>query len=1217
MMKQNLKSLWIILLPLLLCCGCASGLKHSKISTVKKTHLYFTDIADAALEQQLIKRDTPGDRFLLATVYDDTGRPELALERYIETVEAARKSEALHWEGLAAAIALVEIRNRVRDFEERLTPWLITWSNQPGELAPEAVFQLKTLYFSFLQNTGNSSESNAVLASTGCITSWTIAGTFGADKKGQQSVKALNRLNVWPRTLDGGGGRPSLPVQDKEYSVCHITADPPMNQFSGTVVAKTTIRADQSGTFHFRLHGTADMRVWVNGHEVWAQRSEARWLPENRWFSVPLIQGGHEIRIEAYSPEYTPAFSLSVLTDRMEPVASGTDWRLSAHHAAPGAVHAMSVPAPQTESATLAKMHYDIWNVDPVSWLNPRVPRKQVIARLQLRRAEYEQMTPFNAFETGMENARSLYRDALQKNAHFVRAAMFLAEHEQRNGRIAEAIAMLESAIAVVPTEPLLHLTLLDFYYDNQWKQSAHHTLDELKKLVGTNCAVHNWEYALAVDDENYELAERASRKISQCAAASSVFATELARNGKFSEAATRIRQIAALQPDNLDLQLNVATTLSNAGHLRKSIAKLEETASKFPLDIQTRVLLLDAYLAAGEVKKAGKICEKGTLWPMNPDFFHICEIVTGKSAIQTYRIDGLQTVRAHLAEKTEVSTDFAWILDRMVYLVDDFGSGMQLTHWIGKVNSVDAVDAHGELDVPPGAEVLTARVIKPNLEVLYPTSVEYKSSISLPNLAVGDFIEFESLTHTPPHSIFPGGFDTEPFFFRDFQSTFVRSELIVIAPASVRMQYDLRGDAPQPEENHFDGIRTATFRARNIPPLSSEPSAPDPVEYLPSVRVTANASMDEYCHWLNRQLYGKSQPDPEIVRFIHAYILRDVGPDQDAKAAAIYNWIMANVADDMQWFEPASHIFSRRRGNRARLFVYMARLAGLKAELGIASTPWDDSTYTDIAQLNRYTVPVVKLPDNRWISLDQKYGPIGLIPTHLRNQPTLLPQSCTVEKMDMGQIPEDETTVDASLEVSSDGNATGTVTLSLIGDEAAYLRGELQKPTSQRRKLIETHLLSGHFPEAVLNTYTIHNESELQKPLIVECNIDVPDIIQNTDEGQHLNLPLTVDFTQFSSGESSRTLPLVLAAYQKARRFVHISLPPSMKVKKTPPNACIRIPAPQAGYCQKFSQGNQQLSVEMTADIHIDRVSPEHYSDYQQFLRTTEHMNSGQIDIR
>ncbi len=1217
MMKQTLKSVWIILSPLLLCCGCASGLKHSKTLSEKVLPLYFSDIEDADLEQKLIKRDTPGDRFLLATVYNDTGRPELALERYIETVEAARKSRALHWEGLAAAVAIVEIRNRVRDFEDRLTPWLTSWSNRPGELAPEAVFQLKTLHFSFLQNSGNPGESAAVLASTGCITSWTIAGTFGADRKGQQSVEALRRLDVWPQALEGGGGRPSLPVHDREYSVCHITADPPMNQFSGTVVARTTIRADQSGTFYFRLHGTADMRVWINGHEAWAQRSEARWLPENRWFSVPLIQGVHEVRIEAYSPEYTPAFSLSVLTDGMEAVASGTVWRLSAHHTAPGATHTMPVPVPQTESATLAKMQYDIWNVDPVSWLNPRVPRKHVVARLQLRRAEYELMTPFNAFETGMENARSLYRGALEQNAHFARAAVFLAEHEQRNGRTADAIAMLEQAIATVPTEPILYFTLLDYYRDNQWKKSAHHTLDELKKLVGANCAVHNWEYALALGDENYDLAERASRNISQCAAASSVFATELARNGKFSEAANRIRQIAALQPDNLDLQLNVASTLSNAGHLQKSISKLEETASKFPLDIQTQILLLDAYLAAGEVKKARKICGRMTLWPMNPDFFNTCELVTGKSAIESYRIDGLQTIRAHLAENPDVSTDFAWILDRMVYLVDDFGSGMQLTHWIGKVNSVDAVDTHGELDVPPGAEILTARVIKPNLEILYPTSVEYKSSISLPHLAVGDFIEFESLTHAPPHSIFPGGFDTEPFFFRDFQSTFVRSELIVVAPAGARMQYDIRGNAPQPEENHFDGIQTVTFRARNIPPLSSEPSAPDPVEYLPSVRVTANASMNEYCQWLNRQLHGKSQPDPEIIRFINTHILRDVGPDPDAKAAAIYNWIMTNIADDMQWFEPASHIFSRRRGNRARLFVYMARLSGLTAELGIASTPWDDSTQANVAQLNRYTVPVVKLSDNRWISLDQKYGPIGLIPTHLRNQSTLLPQSCSIEKMDKGQIPEDETTVDASLKVSVDGNATGTVTLSLKGDEAAYLREELQKPSSQRRKLIETHLLSGYFPEAVLNTYTIRNESALQEPLIVECNIDVPDIVQFTDDGQHLNLPLSVDFTQFSSGESSRMLPLVLAAYQKTRRIVHISLPSSMKVKKTPQDACIRITTPQAGYCQQFSQGNQQLTVEMTADIHIDRVSPEHYSDYQQFLRTTEHMNSGQIDIR
>ncbi|MBN2716704.1 MAG: hypothetical protein JXX14_12700 [Deltaproteobacteria bacterium] len=1196
--------------------GCAAA--HSpahKTETLSENRTFLSAPTIPQLEKQFKSSNREGDLFVLATLYDKTGRPELAFNTYIQAMDAASISPGLYWEGIGAAIGIVNIRRRVRDFENRIYPHLMKWSASPGALAPEALYQLRTLTFSFALKKGKMKHASQLLNQTGCITDWLVAGPIATDKRGAISSKQLLDSRVWPREIDAGAGRPNMPVVHKSLGICQLTAPPVSSASTGTIIGTTAIHVSSTGDASFRLHSTSDSKIFINGHQVYSQQSQTRWLPETRWFTVWLPAGHHQITVQVFSPTFEPSFSLSVLSSSQRPLTNNSTTLPVTTEYKPNKGITRIDSKMTGESTILARMQYALWNVDPYEW---QEYAKMLDEKLPLHRlfiAAYQLMTPFNAPEVAMESARHLYAGVLSKMPTAFEASVYLAKQAHSNGRTEESIGMLKNAIAAMPDEPMLPLVLTEIAFEKEWIPETRKYLSMATDMLGDNCETLQWRYAVALHEKKFDATMQLAHSISQCAASSTDLATELTREGDFMGASNILWRQAKRQPNSMSAQLDAALSFARSGAPDRGIELLEITHRQFPLSNTPVLHLIDAYLASNKTEKAQVLCHLQHRMPSDPQTLLACESVELTNPLGMYRVDGLKTVNQFIKRDDKPKSDFSWVLDRTVYAVDRFGTGNQLVHSIGYINSQDAVSEYGELSIPYGSKVLQARVIKPSLEQFYPTLVEGKPGLSLPNLAVGDFVELETISAIPAHSVFPGGFDTEPFYFRDFNSAFVRSELIVVAPESFNLQFDTRGAAPPPVHHSLNGMQVVTFRTRDQHPLRIEPDTPDAREFLPSVRITAHASIESVCQNINEQLYAMSQWCPEIDQTITRSIVKQ--NNRDAKIEAIYNWISLNIEDDMILFEPAAHVLSRKRGSRARLFIQMLAQANIDAELGLAMTAFDDHTPATVADVNRYTVPVVKLPNGKWISFQERHAPLGTLPSELRHQPVLLPKNCRIEKTDAGTVPFESSTVTAELNIDQQGNATGTVTELIEGDTAAILRSLLESPESEHRKLFEEHLLSALFPDAVLTAFSVENTREVQLPLKIVYNVAVSQIIKQANNVARMFVPMPVSFEQFTNGIASRELPLVLATYLKNSRKIHLNLPSNMIIQQLPENHCEQSANTVASYCMQFKSSEDSIYIDMEAIINIQRIPARHYTDFQNFILTTKQMNSSSIDIQ
>ena len=161
--------------------------------------------------------------------------------------------------------------------------------------------------------------------------------------------------------------------------------------------------------------------------------------------------------------------------------------------------------------------------------------------------------------------------------------------------------------------------------------------------------------------------------------------------------------------------------------------------------------------------------------------------------------------------------------------MLDD-GTQVILTHNIVNVKTKDGIARWGEVQVPDNAEILALRTHKADGRVREPEEIVGKETISAPDLAAGDFVEWETVEYREPGAAASApGFVGDRFFFQSLELPLHLSEYLLLAPEaltarlrSARRSARARGERP--------GLSRARgcyrFVAREMPQLFGEPAA-------------------------------------------------------------------------------------------------------------------------------------------------------------------------------------------------------------------------------------------------------------------------------------------------------------------------------------------------------------------------------------------------------
>jgi cellulose synthase operon protein C len=556
---------------------------------------------------------------------------------------------------------------------------------------------------------------------------------------------------------------------------------------------------------------------------------------------------------------------------------------------------------------------------------------------------------------------------------------------------------------------------------------------------------------------------------------------------GRSEEAIALLRRANALDPERDDLTGDLALLLAGGGRAAEAIAELGASVARDPQDPMRRVRLADAQAAAGQREGARRtIAAALAARPDVPEVRRSARALGVALPLDNFRVDGRAAIQAFRSSGAHYAAPAVIVLDRAVTRVFASGATMTLTHEIVRVDSKDAVDRWGEIEVPAGAEILTLRTHKPDGTTREPEEIAGKESISAADLGIGDYVEWELLETHGPSEAFAPGFLAERFFFQSFDAPLARSELVLVTPAGMPLAVDARAGAPQAKTmktetgDGAEPTQTTSFVATNVPQLYAERSAVPAIEYVPSVRASSGVSWGAWARYLTEELHGALRVSPEVAalaRKIASGTGGGGGGDRARTAAAIVDWVTENVEATDELAEPAATTLARGRGSRVALVLALASELGvparpvlvrslLSAEAAAATPPQELDDFND-------TLVAFDLDPKKTVYADLRlrHAAFGYVPPGLDGARTLslADGAFGVARSTAG---EDRRTIDMTIRLDERGGGSAVATEDLAGWPAlewAELVDRFGADRVRLREDFEQRWLGVQFPGARL----------------------------------------------------------------------------------------------------------------------------------------------------
>lgn len=1170
--------------------------------------------------------DAISENYLQSSLRDERGEPSAAVTGYLEVLRQCTRSCQDPNLAVASAMALVAIRDRVVDVESEVKTLLSELGGEHSRLPPEAVFQLRNLLAGRLLRRGHRDKAAKEYRTMGCLRNWSGAGPFGPKPfAAWDRLGASHRTGFWPTSFDLGPSRGMTTPWDIESHTCTVTIEKKGSGRPGAYVARTTVKTDRSTEAWVRTQSSESLRLRIGGETIFLKDNRRALGPSVIWSRVRLEPGITEVVVETISQSGMGAsFSVALLPakgrDRLEPgahssLANARAALLPALEQKPPAL----CPANLQARLVVALFHdeYELAHDLAESLMHRDGPAK-VLG--MLGGAEALEADPDLPGEMGFEAARDVYAEALRLDPRLYRATKRLASRAMDENRVEDALKLLRTGQKMSPREPDLRVHLLEILAQKAWRAELMEEVRQLEAILPGACKTLAWQHFAAVNTERHRLALELAQKISRCDASSTLYAKALEARGQWEEARLERERLAALPDSSIESHAAIAATMAAAGHTSQAHHYLAiERKNAAPLSSNLSLLLADYALANGETTHAISTLRKATTQGRAAPFDLLVALsqLTGDAVLSELRVDGSEVIRRYQEQNPPYATASVLVLDRMVYVVAPDGSATSIVHTITEVRSNEAVESLGEVELPRGARGLRLRTIKPDGRILEPEEVAFKDSLSLPDLGIGDFIELEYVTVIPPSHVADGGFDTGRFFFRDFDSAFHQSEMVVVTPKSMKTITDPRGDCPEVQCVIRGGYRVSTYRARGTTPAVQEPLAPLPREYFPSIRILASTSWPDLLGDMREELSELDRPTRALHRTLSEIVADLDTKDHENRKRAIYAWVLENIQEQDGLFDPVGHILLRGQGSRARLFAVLCRMAGYKAQLGLVRSALSDATPTAAPAFDLFDRIAVVLPKGEWICLDHPGAPYAFLPPAMRQRPALLLDSETFSTTPSGCVPREERSIRMSVTIEESGDATVVVREELTGLLAASWRDDLRSMSNQdRERQFQDGYLSDTLAAARLDSLDIQGERDLDSPLVLNYKARVTGFAARQGDKLIAKIPLGISLTQGAAGTAERTTPLVLALSTVKQLEVSITGPSGFVSTLSRPLGDKQSQGP-FGHVQSFASNNGPLLITgYKAEINIHRVTPQDYEAFAQFSRETDRLTNLEVEI-
>ena len=1043
---------------LLLAASCAGALRGpagaARETAATRVWAALAD-GNATLAAESFARALAGDRsdaralFGMANLAYEHGDPDTALARSLDLLEAASRGEEVAV--MLSAAALSRLPRLLGEIPDRGPAEARLLALVPQRLPWRAQYALTLVVIDIARRRADADLLAKVSARGGCARSIDYAGTGGR----------LPLLDLPAETFrPADRPRPLLPAG------CQFQ----LNTVDGRMGVKVLHAEFELAAGHydivFDFAGAARLRV---DGGPWYLHAGSLEVYGPRWSAAPVevTAGRHqvEIRMGMHGASADVAL-LAIPTARIDPRADIT------------AVDDAMLDLAGALAANL------IADSDVVLERIQRLATRPRFALGLAAAARLGEMDLTRPVDVTRDKARALWQQALAVDPEMARVWLDLSNLEMQHERPREAAENAERGRRIAPRWWPAHLGLATAWRAQGLEQPADVALGMGLALVerGTGgCQMIEGAYHRKRDREDLAGAGRLVEALGRCDAQSSYPRAWAQERGETDKVLAILGRVLPTSAEPLWLRSELADVRTARGELAAAAKELTETVNLSPRDTRAWIRLADAQAALGDRDKArATLVEALRRFPGRQDLRAAGRLAGLALPLDDFRVDGGKVVSDFLASGRKYQAPAVVVLDRAVERVFPDGTRLMLTHSITQVLSKDAVEHVGEVHVPPGAEVLALRTRKADGTLREAEEIAGKSSVSAPNLGVGDFVEVETLDLKEPREAFAPGFIGERFFFQSFESPLDRSEYVFIAPLSMLLDVNRRAGAPAAiEARGAEGTRVLTFVAREQPQVFPERSAVPAVEWIPSVCVSSGVTLEQWSRYVAERFARVPRGSPEI-RKLAAEIARQAGGERSRLAEGVVAWVREHIEPEADFTEAATATLAHGRGNRAGLIIALARSLSVPADLVLARSLFSVEANAPIvpAELDDFREVLVRFPrpdGDRFVDPQLRHAPFAFLHAGVDGVKAVVMGTAQVVRAVTAVRDSRKVTLRARL--AADGSAQVAVTEDLSGWPAVEWSEMLDRAGKDRIKLrqgFEQHWLGQHFPGAQLDALDI-----------------------------------------------------------------------------------------------------------------------------------------------
>lgn len=884
---------------------------------------------------------------------------------------------------------------------------------------------------------------------------------------------------------------------------------------SGVRTLRTTVRSD-SDTIVLDISGQEAMRVWLDGTLIHRTDRTDRYAPRRSRFSVPVQPGAHVLELATSIPRDrawvlvraadSQGNALKATADgtkegaglRGDPQLRRPSWPNSTAEDGPlsGPIYAplrtyLAMDAALADGDTdIAERH--LGGLDEAD----------AFAFGWVMRAMFERNDPTRPRTSSTSREQTALESAIERDPRLESAQRSLLQLLLRRGDDSEASSMLadlpKDRLRTVEGELLRH----QIHGAAGEEHLARAALDRAKAIDADNCAVLRYERAQARDLRDVKREDTLTAALGECSGSLDTRAALAQTRGDWDGAGTLWTEALRRKPDDIDTLESLAHLATLRGNVKAARAHLEAITELVPMRASSHIALADLSLAEGDVEGARtRVASALKFIPFSNGLRRLGSNLGLEDELLEYRVDGLERLEAY--QKSGVTYEGAaeaLVLDRSVARVYDGGGLRQVVHIVVHLLSKEALDRYGELETPPGAELLTLRSIKPDGHIFEPELVPGKEGVSLRHLEIGDFVEYEYVLEQPPSGVVPGYVDVSTFRFQSFDVPYHRSELWVLAPASLELKTDRRNTPPQAvvtEVKHGgQTLRLSKFGVDQMPRLGVEPGTRSVLEEVPNVRIYTDVDVDGWMRSLAASVYYGRRSNPQL----RAHVRRLVrGKESDTeKLRVLWAWVVENIDDGGDLSSASTATFATRRGNRLVLLASMLELAGVPHEVWLARNRHGPKSLPGgHPMVENYDAPMLAVTlegreEPVMVMTASKVMPMGYLPPGYAGGQALRLPLMPDDAAGMATVPPVPTKfadlrrwdLDILTDVTGEARVTGKITLT--GGEAIAWRQALREIDADRIKEVFQQAELSWLRGNDLAELEVTGADDLEAPLIL-----------------------------------------------------------------------------------------------------------------------------------